>query len=225
MAELAIRKVVTVHDERDAARHAMGRIIIVDDDDAIRNALVALLEFEGYATVPIDSALAYLELIEKAEPVFPGPSCILLDVKMPGLTGLELQSKLMALAETTPIVFMSGGSSASEAVLGLRNGAIDFLIKPFEDEALLTAVSLALNKSRAMQESQVQSQELSERLSSLSDREIQIAKMVSAGMLNRDIAEQLGIAVRTVKLHRMHMMRKLGATNVIELARLLDRLN
>ena len=144
---------------------------------------------------------------------------------MPGLTGLELQNKLLAMSEITPIIFMSGGSGALEAVSALRNGAIDFLIKPFEDEDLLTAVSLALNKSRTLQQSQVQSHELASRISALSEREIQIAKMVSAGMLNRDIAAQLGIAVRTVKLHRMHMMRKLGATNVIELARMLDRLS
>lgn len=225
MSESAPRKIITIHDEREAARHAMGRIMIIDDDEAIRKALAALLEFEGYAAIPVESASAYLEIIDRDEPVFPGPSCILLDVKMPGLTGLELQSKLLAMSEITPIIFMSGGSGASEAVSALRNGAIDFLIKPFEDEDLLTAVSLALNKSRALQQSQMQNHELASRISALSEREIQVAKMVSAGMLNRDIAAQLSIAVRTVKLHRMHMMRKLGATNVIELARMLDRLS
>lgn len=217
------RRIVTVHDERDAARYARGRVIIIDDNEAIRHALSALLALEGYATEHFDSALAYLASTELTEPVFPGPRCILLDVKMPGLTGLELQRRLLDLSSTTPIVFMSGGSSTSDAVQAFRNGATDFLIKPFDESMLLNAIEQALSKSRHEQDDKDQIHDIAARLASLSARENQIAKMVSGGMLNRDIAEELGIAIRTVKLHRMHMMRKLGATNVIELARLLDR--
>lgn len=218
------RRIITIHDERDAARHARGHISIVDDDEAIRHAISALLVLEGYATELHESALAYLASTEEAKPVFPGPSCILLDVKMPGLTGLELQRRLPDIAATTPIVFMSGGSGAADVVQAFRNGAMDFLIKPFDENTLLSAIKQALGKSRYAQEDKDQTEDIAERLAALSQRELQIAKMVSSGNLNRDIADQLGIAIRTVKLHRMHMMRKLGAANVIELARLLDKL-
>lgn len=224
MSNNLIRRIVTIHDELEAARHARGRVIIIDDDDAIRKAVSALLLLEGYATELHASALSYLASIEQAEPVFPGPHCILLDVKMPNLTGLELQRRLGELAVTAPIVFMSGGSAASDAVQAFRNGASDFLIKPFDESMLLDAIRHALKKSQDQQQDKDQIHDLSARVESLSERELQIAKMVSGGMLNRDIAVQLGIATRTVKLHRMHMMRKLGTANVIELARLLDRL-
>lgn len=217
------RPVVTIHDEREAARHARGCIAIIDDDDAIREAVKTLLDLEGYATETYASAMHYVDVIQRNEPGFPGPRCVLLDVKMPEQTGLELQNRMNALSDKTPLVFMSGGSGALEAVQALKNGAIDFLIKPFEEEALLAAVSEALQKSLSQQAHLQEDKDNSSRLASLSERESQIARMVSKGMLNRDIAESLGIAVRTVKLHRMHMMRKLGASNVIELARIIDK--
>ena len=219
------RRVVTIHDEREAARHARGRVIVIDDDDAVRDALTALLSLEGYAVAPHTSATSYLEAIRAALPLFSGPQCILLDVKMPDMTGLELQRRLREMGESTPIVFMSGGSGAVEAVQALKNGAMDFLIKPFEKESMLTAVSHALKKNHSERQHHEQHIGIARRLDSLSVRERQIAKMVSSGMLNRDIAAELGIAIRTVKLHRMHMMRKTGAANVIELSRLIDKLD
>ena len=222
MQRPAQRRVVTVHDQENAARHARGLVTIVDDDDAIREALVSLLHLEGYATESHASAASYLEKLERAEPEFPGPHCLLLEVKMPGLTGLELQRHLIELCESTPIVFMSGGSGAPEAVQALKNGASDFLVKPFEEQALLGAIGEALQKVQREQASEEQRDIAATRISRLSARELQIAKMVSSGALNRDIAEQLGIAVRTVKLHRMHMMSKLQVSNVIELARIMD---
>ena len=225
MSQPSFRPVITIHDERQAARHARGCIVIIDDDEAIREAVRTLLDLEGYATETYASAPDYLAVLERAEPDFPGPRCILLDVKMPEQTGLELQHTLLQLADQTPLVFMSGGSGAKEAVQALKNGAIDFLVKPFEEETLLAAVSEALQKSLNQQAHLRQDKDASQRVASLSERESQIARMVAAGLLNRDIAEKLGIAVRTVKLHRMHMMRKLGANNVIELARIVDRMS
>jgi FixJ family two-component response regulator len=224
MARLPTRRIITIHDERDAVRHARGLISVIDDDQAIREAVISLLGMEGYATETFDSAAQFLEMLERAEPVFPGPQCILLDVKMPGLTGLELQRRLIEQAETVPIIFMSGGSGAREAVQALKNGALDFLVKPFDEETLLAAVSEGLDKYRHNARHDEQDHDVAARLASLTEREVQIAKMVSEGMLNRDIADKLGIAVRTVKLHRMHMMRKLGVANVIELAHIADRL-
>lgn len=225
MSKTPIRPIVTIHDERQAARHARGSIAIIDDDDAIREAVMTLLDLEGYATQTYASAIEFLEYMSHGEARFPGPRCILLDVKMPNLTGLELQDKLLAFGDSTPLVFMSGGSGAKEAVQALKKGASDFLIKPFEEESLLAVISEALAKSKTEEKDLQKSQDASSRIASLSERESQIARMVAAGSLNRDIAENLGIAVRTVKLHRMHMMRKLGANNVIELARIMDRLS
>ena len=224
MQRPAHRQVVTIHDQLNAARHSRGRVTIVDDDDAIREALVSLLHLEGYATEAHSSATSYLEKLEQAAPEFPGPHCLLLDVKMPGLTGLELQRRLIELSESTPIIFMSGGSGATEAVQAFKNGASDFLVKPFDEQTLLDAVGEALQKVRRREESQSLKDSAAIRISRLSARELEIAKMVASGALNRDIAEQLGIAVRTVKLHRMHMMRKLQVSNVIELARIMDGL-
>ena len=224
MARPPTRRVITIHDERESVRHARGLVSVIDDDLAIREAVSSLLGLEGYATESFDSAAQFLDVMERGEPVFPGPQCILLDVKMPGLTGLELQRRLVEQSETVPIVFMSGGSGAREAVQALKNGALDFLIKPFDEETLLAAISEALDKYRANARHDAQDHDVAARVASLTEREVQIAKMVSAGMLNRDIADKLGIAVRTVKLHRMHLMRKLDVPNVIELARITDRI-
>lgn len=224
MARPPTRRVITIHDERESVRHARGLVSVIDDDQAIREAVSSLLGLEGYATETFDSAAQFLDVLERAEPVFAGPQCILLDVKMPGLTGLELQRRLIEQSETVPIVFMSGGSGAREAVQALKNGALDFLVKPFDEETLLAAISEALDKYHVNARHGAQNDDAAARIASLTEREVQIAKMVSAGMLNRDIADKLGIAVRTVKLHRMHMMRKLDVANVIELARIAERI-
>jgi len=222
MNQRPIRPVITIHDQREAECYARGCIYVIDDDTAIREAVVALLELEGYATKSFPSAVSYIAALDPNLPQFPGPCCLLLDVKMPELNGLELQKKLNELSENTPIVFMSGGSGAREAVQALKNGAVDFLIKPFAEEDLLAVISEALAKNSHEQEDQRQTTDIRSRIATLTDRETQIAHMVASGLLNRDISHKLGIAVRTVKLHRMHMMSKLGANNVIELARIID---
>lgn len=217
-----LRQIVTIHDEREAARHARGHVSVIDDDEAVRSAVCAILQHEGYAVREFVSAADFLVFEDQAEPMFSGPRCLLLDVKMPGASGLELQRRLTEREHRMPIVFMSGGSSAAEAVQAMKGGAMDFLIKPFDDAQLLRAVAGALAKSVADEEASLSSKEIERRFASLSSREAQIARLVSAGLLNQQIAAELGIAERTVKLHRMHMMRKLGAANVIELIRILD---
>lgn len=220
-----VRPVVTIHDEREAMRHARGRISVVDDDHAVRSAVAAVLSDEGYAVVAFASAEEFIAFEQRAEPLFPGPSCLLLDVKMPGMSGLELQQRLASIVATMPIVFMSGGSSAAEAVQALKGGALDFLVKPFDDEELAAAVSRALARSAELEQSSLSAQDIERRFAELSAREAQVARMVLAGLRNQQIADELGIAERTVKLHRMHMMRKLGAANLIDLVRLLDTLS
>jgi len=217
-----VRQVVTIHDERDAARHARGHISVIDDDEAVRSAVSAILRHEGYAVAEFGSAATFLAFEDEAAPMFAGPRCLLLDVKMPGASGLELQQRLVERKRMMPILFMSGGSSAAEAVQAMKGGAMDFLIKPFDDAQLLVAVAGALAKCVADERASLSSLEVVKRFASLSAREAQIARLVSGGLLNQQIAAELGIAERTVKLHRMHMMRKLGAANVIELIRILD---
>ncbi len=217
-----LRQIVTIHDEREAARHARGHVAVIDDDDAVRTAVGALLRHEGYAVDEFMSATAFVAWEERDEPMFPGPRCLLLDVKMPEVSGLELQLRLAEMSSPLPVLFMSGGSSAAEAVQALKGGALDFLIKPFDDAQLLSLVEVALARHAAEAEASLSSKAISQRFASLSPREAQIARLVSHGMLNQQIANELGIAERTVKLHRMHMMRKLGANNVIELIRILD---
>ena len=217
-----VRKVVTVHDEREAARYALGNVCVVDDDDAVRVAVAAMLDHEGYAVCSFSSAESFLEFEARNEPLFPGPLCLLLDVKMPGESGLELQRSLTSLQITIPVVFMSGGSSAAEAVQAMKAGALDFLIKPFDDNELLATVERALAKSVENERANLSVQEAARRFATLSAREAQIARLVASGLQNQQIAGELGIAERTVKLHRMHMMRKLGVSNVIELVRTLD---
>ncbi len=218
----SIRSVVTIQDEREAVRHARGHIAVIDDDPSVRGAAGAMLRHEGYAVTEFASAAQFIEFEEQADPMFPGPRCLLLDVKMPSASGLDLQRELLDRGLHVPIVFMSGGSSAGEAVQAMKAGAMDFLIKPFDDQQLIDSVDKALSRSSADLRNSLSSADIATRYASLSARESQIARLVSQGYMNQQIADQLGIAERTVKLHRMHMMRKLGAKNVIELIRILD---
>jgi FixJ family two-component response regulator len=144
---------------------------------------------------------------------------------MPSTSGLDLQQALLDRGLNVPIIFMSGGSSAGEAVQAMKAGALDFLIKPFDDEQLIDSVNKALSRSSTDLRNSLSSADIATRYSSLSPRESQIALLVSQGQMNQQIADQLGIAERTVKLHRMHMMRKMGARNVIELVRMLDAMH
>ena len=220
-----IRSVITIQDEREAVRHSRGHIGVIDDDPSVRGAVAAMLRHEGYAVNEFASAAEFIAFEDKADPMFPGPRCLLLDVKMPTASGLDLQRALLERGTTVPIVFMSGGSSAGEAVQAMKAGALDFLIKPFDDEQLIDSVDKALSRNSADRRDLVSSADISTRYASLSARESQIARLVSQGYMNQQIADQLGIAERTVKLHRMHMMRKMGAGNVIELVRMLDAMH
>lgn len=218
----SVRSVVTIQDEREAVRHARGHIAVIDDDPSVRGAVAAMLRHDGYAVTEFASAAEFIAFEDRADPMFPGPRCLLLDVKMPSTSGLDLQRALVDRGLQVPIIFMSGGSSAGEAVQAMKAGAMDFLIKPFDDEQLIDSVDKALVRSLADLRRSSSSADIATRYDSLSAREAQIARLVSQGYMNQQIADQLGIAERTVKLHRMHMMRKMGAGNVIELVRMLD---
>lgn len=218
------RKLITINDQQLAERCARGRIVIIDDDPEILNAIAALLELEGYATETYTSATDYLHVLTYNRPYFPGPSCVLCDVKMPGLDGLQLQNRLAELADT-PLLLMSGASSVEEAVSAFRAGVVDFLLKPIDADTLLNAVAKALLKSSERAIFQHRHSELAERIATLTNREREIARRVAHGQINREIADTLNIALRTVKLHRQRAFNKLGVRNTADLVRIADEAN
>lgn len=218
----SFRKPVTVHDEKLAARCARGRVVIIDDDAEILHAFAALLEMEDYACETYGSALAYLQMLNYNRPCFAGPCCVLCDVKMPELDGLELQNRLADL-DNTPLLLMSGASGAQEAASAFRAGALDFLVKPIDADVLLAAVSKALGESSKRQQQQARHSALAARIATLTDREREIARRVAAGQTNPAIAAELGIALRTVKLYRQRAMEKVGAGGTADLVRIADQ--
>lgn len=203
-------------DEALAQRCAQGRIVLIDDHAEVVDALTNLLHLEGYACEGYHSATAYLEALERGEPVFPGPACILSDMRMPGLDGLELLALLSARQEM-PVILMSGASGIHEAVQGFRIGAVDFLVKPVETEELLTAVKKALLQSARSRDRSARDSDLAERLASLTPREHTVAAKVAQGDTNAQVAEDLGISLRSVKRIRQSAALKLGATSTAEL--------
>lgn len=215
----ASRSPITVQDEKLAERCARGRVVVIDDDAEILAALAALLDLEGYACETYGSALAYLQVLNYNRPCFPGPSCVLCDVKMPELDGLELQCRLTEL-DDAPLLLMSGASGAQEAAHAFRAGALDFLVKPIDADTLLAALAKALAASTARQAQRQRQTELAQRIATLTERERDIARRVAQGQTNPVIAEQLGIALRTVKLHRQRALEKVGAGGTADLVRI-----
>jgi two-component system, LuxR family, response regulator FixJ len=218
---VSVRRVITVSDEQLAARSAQGRVVVIDDDAEVLSALSALIHMEGYAVEAYASATSYLETVTRDQPRFAGPCCLLCDVMMPGLTGLELQARIAA-QDDMPMLLMSGASGAREVVSAFRAGALDFLVKPIDADVLLVAVARALALSRQGQAQRTRNAGLAVRSASLSARERDIARRVAAGQTNPAIAMELGIALRTVKLHRQHALEKLGAAGLTDLVRIAD---
>lgn len=217
------RKPVTVFEQQMARRCAQGHVMVIDDDGEILSALAALLELEGYACTTYSSALAYMEAHHHSTPRFPGPECVLCDVNMPEISGLELQSRLSASAmNDTPLVLMSGVSGARETASAFRAGALDFLIKPMDADVLLAAVNKALAVSSARQQQQLRASQLAAAIATLTERERAVVRMVAEGRTNQAIADEMGIALRTTKLHRQHAMEKLSVDSVPHLVRLVD---
>lgn len=216
--EARFRPVVTVDDKKLAARCARGRVVIIDDDAEFLEALAALIDLEGYATETYSSALAYLRVLNYNRPSFPGPCCVLCDVRMPELDGLALQKRLVGL-DDTPLLLMSGSAQVEDAIQAFRGGIQDFLIKPIEAEQLFTAIGKALDVSLTRQAQRGRDTDLSARVASLTEREFEIVYRVTHGETNPKIAEALGICLRTVKRHRQNAMAKMGAASTADLVR------
>jgi len=195
-------------------------VLIIDDDPEFRDSVARLLRTVGLHTREFSSVPDFL----KADPP-EGPTCLILDVRMPGRSGLELQRELAAANRQLPIIFMTAHADVPMTVQAMKGGAIEFLTKPFRDQDLLDAVEAGLARDRARRESERVLVALRERFDTLSARERDIMLHVVAGRLNKQIANDIGIAESTVKVHRTHLMRKMKARSLPELSRMADTLN
>lgn len=191
-------------------------IRVIDDDDAVRRSWAFLLSSEDYDVVSYTDAETFL-----ASSDFRRPGAILLDVRMPGMSGLELQRKLNSLGCDLPIVFVSGHSEINVAVSTIKNGAIDFLPKPVSDSDLLNAIEQAVARNKALRRDLAHVAGFKARLELLTQREREVIRMVAQGHSNREVATEFGISEKTVQVHRGSAYRKLGLHNAAEIARLL----
>jgi FixJ family two-component response regulator len=195
-------------------------IHIVDDDASFRTSTGRLLQACGYAVVLHEAAPELLEQLPKDA----GSSCVLLDVRMPGLGGLELQARLTELGSHLPIVFLTGHGDISTAVQVIKAGAEDLLTKPVAKEKLLAAIEGALARGRTRQDEQDRLEALRRLVNGLTPRERQVFERVARGDLNKQIAYELGTTERTIKAHRHNLMEKLGAGSLAELVLIAERL-
>lgn len=190
-------------------------VFVVEDDPSMRRSIERLLRSAGHEVESFGSASEFLE----HEPD-DAACCLVLDVQMPDLTGLELQQALQQSGMTLPIVFITGFGDVPTSVRAIKSGAEDFLEKPFKDSDLLDAVHRALERARRTQDAQRERVELGERLASLTPRERQVLELVVEGLLNKQIASRLQIAEKTVKVHRGRVMRKMQADSLAHLVRM-----
>lgn len=194
-------------------------IHVVDDDESLRTALLRLLRAAGFDACGHASSGDFL-----LNPLPDRPGCLLLDVRMPGPSGLELQLALRRRAHPLPIIFLTGQADLAAGVQAMKAGAVDFLSKPVTREVLLDAVERALAVDARQRLARAEADSLQRRFASLNPRELEVFHLIVTGRLNKQTADALGIAERTVKLHRARVMEKLGVTSPAELGRLAEQL-
>ena len=189
---------------------------IVDDDDAVRDALLELLDSVGLDAMGFGSANAFLRVFN---PTMAG--CIVLDIRMPGMNGLDLQKKLKELGSALPIIFLTGHGDVPMAVQAIKNGALEFIQKPFRDQELLDCIQSAMHGAKQSYDQLAEKKQIRGRLDSLTDREREALELVSEGHPNKVIASKMGISQRTVENHRAHLLEKLEARSTAALIKLL----
>ena len=194
-------------------------VYVVDDDSSVRRALSLLLQTVGLDVETFPSAQAFL-----AHAMPDRPACLVLDIRLRGTSGLDLQVALKEAGRDIPIIFITGHGDVPTTVRAMKGGAVDFLEKPFNDQQLLDCVDRALVRTRELRARQGERAKIQQRLDSLSSRERQVLMLVVTGMLNKQIAGELDIAEKTVKVHRGQVMRKMSAGSVVELLRMVEAL-
>jgi len=194
-------------------------VFIVDDYRDVRESLQELLESVGLHSRSFGTAQEFL-----ASPRSDGPSCLILDVRLPGISGLDLQHELKRAKVSIPIIFLTAHADVPMSVRAMKSGAVEFLTKPFRQQDLLDAVQRSLTRDRIVREKQRDTAELRQRYNTLSVREREVMSLVVSGMLNKQIAAELGASEATVKMHRSQAMKKMHANSLPELVRMADKL-
>ncbi len=191
-------------------------VYIVDDDDAVRNSLRLLLKSVGLTAVALPTAQEFLSTYDPQQ-----PGCLILDVRMPGMSGLELQQQLNVRGAVIPVIFITGHGDIPMAVEAMQHGAFDFLQKPFRDQDLIDRIQRALAKDRTNRAELTERSRVRERFESLTPREREVLALVTSGKPNKVMAAELGVSQRTVEIHRARVMEKMHASSLAQLVRMM----
>ena len=199
--------------------HDSGFVHIVDDDESLREALKSLVRSVGMQAAAYGSVQEFIDA-----KIAERPGCIVLDVRLPGVSGLEFQTQLATFGIRLPVILITGHGDIPMTVRAMKAGAVDFLAKPFRDQDLLDAIAVAIERDRARRAVDRQAADLNARYGALSPRERQVMQLVTAGKLNKQVAGELGLSEITVKIHRGAAMRKMGARTLADLVRMAEAL-
>jgi FixJ family two-component response regulator len=200
-------------------KRADATVFVIDDDPSVREAIENLVNSVGVRVEVFETAQAFLH--SKRLDV---PGCIVVDVRLPGLSGLDLQRELTTHNVTLPVIFITGHGDVPMSVRAMKAGALEFLTKPFRDQDLLDAIQEALERDRMIRRQRADAAKLRDRFEGLTSREREVMRLVVTGLLNKQVAGELGISEITVKLHRAQVMKKMGVNSLAELARMAERL-
>lgn len=204
---------------RSSAEAGADVVYVIDDDASLRDALSSLFRSVGLKVVLFSSAQEMLQAT-----LSKGPACMVLDIRLPGLSGLDLQGELVKAGIAIPVIFITGHGDIPMSVRAMKAGAVDFLTKPFRDQDMLDAVTSALARDRRRVDDEQQIGQVRQQYESLTPRERQVMGYVTAGLMNKQIANEIGLSEITVKIHRGQVMRKMAARSVAELVRMSDAL-
>jgi FixJ family two-component response regulator len=194
-------------------------VVVIDDDASVRRVLTKLLNSVGLQVDAFDSAAAFLDSNSQD-----AAACLILDIRLPGLSGLDLQAELAGEDIHVPIIFITGHADVPMTVKAMKAGAVDFLTKPFRDQDLLDAVSTALERDRKRRAEEEKASSLLSRFQALKPREQEVMRHVTAGLMNKQIAHEMGLKEITVKIHRGNLMRKMGAKSLADLVKMSEAL-